>query len=61
MLSNCFEFSVIYFGITTYLKNEFHQELCRLNYLSKKWITSEVFLKDFDYRFLVKKPHFKLH
>ena len=61
MLPNCFEFSVIYFGITMYLKNECDQELCRLSYLSKNWITSEEFLKDFDDIFLVKKPHFKLH
>ena len=29
MLSDFFEFSVTYFGITTYIKNGFHQEFCR--------------------------------
>ena len=43
--------------MTTYLKNGFHQELCRFRTATypNTGLPQEVFLKDFDDRFLVKK------
>ena len=57
MLLNFSEFSVIYSRMTTYLKNGFHQELCRFRTATypNTGLPQEVFLKDFDDRFLVKK------